>query len=71
MEDIKPSLMNFVTGEDFFKRILVVESADYLKPLRERFPAAEIFFVTADIDFYSDDAKIFLKEYGDELNPEV
>ena len=69
MEDIKPSLMNFVTGEDFFKRILVVESADYLSPLRERFPAAEIFFVTADADFYSDDAKTFLLDYREERLP--
>lgn len=48
MEDIKPSLMNFISGEDFFNKILVVESAAYLETLREHFPAAEIFFVTAN-----------------------
>ena len=48
MEDIKPSLTNFITGEDFFKKILVVESATYLEPLCERFPTAEIFFVTSN-----------------------
>ena len=51
MEDIKPSLMNFIYGEDFFNKILVVESDFYLKPLRERFPTAEIHFVTANEDF--------------------
>ncbi|MBR1807442.1 MAG: hypothetical protein IJ774_13775 [Selenomonadaceae bacterium] len=50
MDDIKPSLMDFVTGEDFFNTILVVESSAYIEPLRERFPTAEIFFVTANED---------------------
>ena len=58
MEDIKPSLTEFISGEDFFQKILVVESVAYLEPLREKFPAAEIFFVTADKDFHSDDAII-------------
>lgn len=48
MEDIKPSLMQFISGEDLFQRILVVESVDYLEELRKKFPAAEIFFVTAN-----------------------
>lgn len=50
MEDIKPSLLEFVTGEDFFRQILVIESAAYIEPLREIFPTAEIFFVTTDED---------------------
>ena len=50
MEDIKPSLIELIDAGDFFKKILVVESADYLEPLSERFPAAEIFFVTTDED---------------------
>ena len=58
MEEIKPSLTDFIMGEDFFKRILVVESAAYLEPLREKFPAAEIFFVTNN----EDDAEKFLGE---------
>ena len=58
MEEIKPSLTDFITGEDFFKRILVVESAAYLEPLREKFPTAEIFFVTDK----EDDAEKFLGE---------
>ena len=48
MEDIKPSLTQFISGEDLFQRILVVESVDYLAELRKKFPAAEIFFVTAN-----------------------
>ena len=50
MEEIKPSLTEFIYGEDFFQRILVVESFAYLETLREKFPAAEIFFVTANED---------------------
>lgn len=50
MEDIKPSLTDFITGEDFFEKILVVESADYLEQLRRNFPAAEIFFITTNED---------------------
>ena len=50
MEDIKPSLTEFITGEDFFQKILVVESANYLEHLRKIFPAAEIFFVTTNED---------------------
>jgi len=50
VDDIKPSLTDFITGEDFFRTILVVESSAYIEPLRERFPTAEIFFVTANED---------------------
>ncbi|MBQ6132019.1 MAG: hypothetical protein IJL12_06725 [Selenomonadaceae bacterium] len=46
MEDIKPSLMELIDGDDFFQRILVVESVDYIEPLHARFPLAKIFFVT-------------------------
>ena len=48
MEEIKPSLMNFISGEDFFNKILVVESDFYLAELKKRFPTAEIFFVTSN-----------------------
>ena len=69
MEEIKPSLTEFISGEDFFEKILVVESFAYIEPLRERFPTAEIFFVTANEDFYSDDAKIFYLDYREERLP--
>ncbi len=69
MEEIKPSLMNFITGEDFFYKILVVESATYLEPLREKFPAAEIFFVTTNEDLTFPDVKTFLLDYREERLP--
>ncbi len=69
MEEIKPSLMNFLSGEDFFEKILVVESFSYLEELREKFSAAEIFFVTANEDFFSDAAKIFYLDYREERLP--
>ena len=50
MEEIKPSLIEFISGEDFFYKILVVESDFYLEPLKKRFPTAEIFFVTSNED---------------------
>ena len=71
MEEIKPSLTEFIAGEDFFKRILVVESAAYLEPLREKFPAAEIFFVTNnedDAEKFSNE-KTFLLDYREERLP--
>ena len=69
MEDIKPSLTEFIRGEDFFNKILVVESEAYLKKLREKFPTAEIFFVTTNEDFYSDDVKTFVLDYREERLP--
>ena len=69
MEEIKPSLTEFISGEDFFEKILVVESAAYIEPLRKRFPTAEIFFVTNDEEFYSDDVKTFYLDYREERLP--
>lgn len=69
MEAVKPILMQFVTGEDFWQKILVVESAAYLSELRGRFPNAEIFFVTADEDFSSDDAKVIFMDYRERRLP--
>ena len=69
MDDIKPSLTNFITGEDFFRKILVVESSAYLEPLKERFPTAEIFFVTTDEEFFCDGVKIFNLDYREERLP--
>lgn len=69
MDDIKPSLTNFISGEDFFQRILVVETAAYIEPLREKFPTAEIFFVTTNEEFFCDDVKIFNLDYREERLP--
>ena len=69
MEDIKPSLIEMIDAGDFFNKILVVESADYLEPLREKFPAAEIFFVTTNEDLNFPNVKTFLLDYREERLP--
>ena len=69
MEEISPRLLDFITGEDFLQRILVVESAAYLEPLRERFPTAEIFFVTTDEDFSSPAAQTITLDYREQKLP--
>ena len=72
MEKITPSLMNFIDTEDFFQRVLVVESSDYIQPLRKRFPFAEIFFVTPDGDIaekFSSQVKTFVLDYREERLP--
>lgn len=69
MEDIKPGLTEFIHGDDFWQRILVVESATYLEDLRARFPTAEIFFVTTNEDFHCDGVKTFVLDYRDERLP--
>lgn len=48
MNEIQPRLLDFLMPEDLFGRILVVESLAYLPGLRQRFPEAEIFAVTAE-----------------------
>ncbi len=50
MEEIKPLLMDFVQPDDFFETILVVETVEYLPPLRDRYPNAKIFAVVKDED---------------------
>ena len=69
MEDIKPSLLQFISGEDFFQTILVVESADYLADLQKIFPSAEIFFVTVNEDLNFPDVKTFFLDYREEKLP--
>lgn len=62
-------LTDFIGGDDFFSRILVVESANYIPILRERFPTAEIYFVTPDEDFADARAKVFVLNYREERLP--
>ena len=73
MEEITPSLTEFIDGDDFFEKILVVESADYISELQERFPTAEIFFITPDEEvaekFSDSEVKIFLMDYREEVLP--
>lgn len=72
MEKISPTLMKFIDAEDYFQKILVVESSAYIEDLQKRFPLAEIFFVTADEDDaekFSSIAETFLLEYREERLP--
>ena len=68
-----PNLMSLIEGCDNFQKILVVESSAYVKELRQRFSAAEIFLVTADEDaaeiFSCDDVKAFVLDYREERLP--
>ncbi len=49
-EKIKPELLQFLQPGDLPLQILVVESLGYLPQLREMFPYARLFAVTADRD---------------------
>ncbi|MCR5834148.1 MAG: hypothetical protein K6G55_05825 [Selenomonadaceae bacterium] len=71
MEKIKPRLMDFVYGEDFFQKILVVETAEYIDEMQERFPSAQIFFVTTDEDIAQKypNAESFILDYREERLP--
>ena len=74
MEEIKPTLTEFIDGEDFFEKILIVESFDYIEILLERFSTAEIFFITPDEEVaekFLDTArlKIIVMDYREEILP--
>ena len=62
-------LTDFIGGDDFFARILIVESGEYISEIRRRFPAAEIYFVTVDEDFVDARAKVFVLDYREERLP--
>ena len=74
MEKILPNLTALIEGGDFFQRVLVIETADYIPSLTERFPAAEIFFVTKDDEdaekFFDDEqTQTFTLDYREERLP--
>ena len=73
MEEITPSLTDFLDGGDFFEKILVVESVDYVSELQDRFPTAEIFFITPDEEVAekvsNSKVKVFLMDYREEILP--
>lgn len=72
MEKITPSLLNLIEADDFFQRVLVVESSTYIEELKARFPTAEIFFVTADEDDaekFAEQVQTFLMDYREERLP--
>lgn len=61
--------MQFISGEDFINRALIVESSDYIAPLRKKFPSAEIFFVTSNEDLNFPDVKTIFIDYREEKLP--
>ena len=74
MEDIRPTLTEFIDGDDFFEKILLVESFEYIPKLLERFPTAEIFFVTPEEEVAEKilpdvRVKIILLDYREEVLP--
>lgn len=62
-------LTDLIYGDDFFDRILIVESDEYIEILREMYPAAEIFFVTTDEDFFDERVKTCVLDYREEILP--
>ena len=72
MEKITPSLMNLIYADDFFQRVLIVESSAYIAKLKAQFPTAEIFFVTADeddVEKFSAQVQTFQLDYREERLP--
>lgn len=74
MEKIKPNLTGFIDAGDFFKTILVIESPEYISELLERFPTAEIFFITPEEEIAekfsgNERVKIFFLDYREERLP--
>ena len=62
-------LTDLINGDDFFEKILIVESQEYISALREIFPTAEIFFVTAEEDFFDERVKTCVLDYREERLP--
>ena len=62
-------LTDLIFGDDFFEKILIVESGEYISILREMYPDAEIFFVTTDEDFFDERAKTLILNYREEILP--
>ena len=54
LEDITPSLTDFIECDDFWQKILVIETAEYIPKLLQRFSTAEIYFVNtvANLDIH-------------------
>ncbi len=72
MEDIQPNLTGFIGGDDLFQKILVVESYEYISELAERFPTAEIFFITPDEEIAAqiiEPVEIIIMDYREKVLP--
>ena len=74
MEKILPNLPALINGDDFFQRVLIIETADYVPRVTEIFPMAEIFFVTNDDEvaekfFDAPQVQTFTLDYREERLP--
>ena len=73
MQPIKPSLLDFLQPEDFFYSILIIESVEYIKPLREKYPGAQIYVVVTNADsieqFNGLDINFYVLDYREERLP--
>ena len=62
-------LTDLIFGDDFFDKILIVESGEYISILAEKYPDAEIFFVTTEEDFFDERVKTCVLNYREEILP--
>lgn len=62
-------LTDLIYGDDFFDKILIVESAEYISELAARFPAAEIYFVTPEEEFFDERVTTCVLDYREEILP--
>ena len=73
MQAIAPVLLDFLQPEDTFDKILVVESAEYLPQLRERYPNAAIYSVVQDEDLINKyeeyNIEFYVLDYREERLP--
>lgn len=73
LNKIKSVLLDFLQPEDFFEKILVVESLEYLAPLREKYPRAKIFAVVSDEElaekFFDPSVEFHIMDYTEERLP--
>lgn len=62
-------LTDLIFGDDFFEKILIVESGEYISILAETYPDAEIFFVTTEEDFFDERVKTCVLDYRETRLP--
>ena len=72
MEEKKLGLLAFLTAGGLPYRIMVIESREYLKPLRAMYPCGEIYCVTADPDEVEEYAPLNIKwVFADYLQEQI
>ena len=62
-------LTDLIYGDDFFDKILIEESGEYISILAEMYPDAEIFFVTTEEDFFDERVKTCVLDYRETRLP--